>query len=591
MKIFLSPSNERGSTLVTVMVLGSATLLAAGSLLAWTTTNNRLSQRNNEYNRTVLIAEAATEKVIARVAYDYQQGGEAQNFANLNSYRATVPLSSEESLMANYRFTDAQGHVGKSYIEYLPPSEFRVLSAQYRGLHGYSTAYRVISNAKETTSPMGIVAGVRQEIEVSTIPLFQFAIFYNLELEINPGPVMTVTGPVHGNYNIYLQPQAALTFQGDVTSARNIINNKSTNDCSVRSGGSISFQGEHDSGTSTLNLPIGTNNAPANVRQVVEYPPAGELATSLMGQQRFYNKADMVIELTGTVAAPVVRVKTGLYDNFGTVVPPGQWVNTGYATGGKGFVDYDNTFYNKREGKTVRVVDIDVARLKAWSATNTIIRPKLGDKDVSLIYVDDRRTGMSSTEEPGVRVINGSELPSRGLTVATPDPVYVQGDYNIKDPTGTSSGADTSHTKPAALIGDAITVLSGSWNDANSSSGLSSRPASSTRVNAAFLAGIVQSTNCNYSGGVENFPRFLEDWNSDTFTYNGSMVVLYESKFANALWQGTGSSIGIYNPPTRIWAFDLNFRDPAKLPPGTPCVRVLIRGSFATIKPDVVTGP
>src|SRR3954469_5400784 len=112
MKTRFSSDSERGSTLVTVLLLCSATLLAAGSLLAWTTTNNRLSQRNNEYNRTVLMAEAATEKVIARIAYDYQQGGEAQNFANLDSYRATVPVYSqhtntmERTNVANYRFTD-----------------------------------------------------------------------------------------------------------------------------------------------------------------------------------------------------------------------------------------------------------------------------------------------------------------------------------------------------------------------------------------------------------------------------------------------------------------------------------------------------
>ena len=33
-----------------------------------------------------------------------------------------------------------------------------------------------------------------------------------------------------------------------------------------------------------------------------------------------------------------------------------------------------------------------------------------------------------------------------------------------------------------------------------------------------------------YSGGVENFPRFLEDWSGKTFTYYGSMLELYNSQ-------------------------------------------------------------
>ena len=51
----------------------------------------------------------------------------------------------------------------------------------------------------------------------------------------------------------------------------------------------VVFKGEHDGGTSTLNLPIGTNNQPNNVFEVLKMPPAGELSTSPMGTNRFYN--------------------------------------------------------------------------------------------------------------------------------------------------------------------------------------------------------------------------------------------------------------------------------------------------------------
>jgi len=36
----------------------------------------------------------------------------------------------------------------------------------------------------------------------SSIPVFQVAIFYNVDLEVEPGPNMTVTGRVHSNGNI-----------------------------------------------------------------------------------------------------------------------------------------------------------------------------------------------------------------------------------------------------------------------------------------------------------------------------------------------------------------------------------------------------
>src|SRR5204862_5891284 len=107
------------------------------------------------------------------------------------------------------------------------------------------------------------------------------------------------------------------------------------------------------------------------------------------------------------------------------------------------------------------------------------------------------------------------------------------GHYNA--PAAHLGTTNTSLTKPAALIGDSVTVLSTAWNDANSGLSIGNRVPANTTVNAAFLAGIVPSNGVRYSGGVENFPRFLEDWtpSSRVFTYNGSMVVMFNSRYSN----------------------------------------------------------
>ena len=39
-----------------------------------------------------------------------------------------------------------------------------------------------------------MAAAVQQNLQLAVIPVFQFAIFYAIDLEINPGPVMKVTG-------------------------------------------------------------------------------------------------------------------------------------------------------------------------------------------------------------------------------------------------------------------------------------------------------------------------------------------------------------------------------------------------------------
>jgi hypothetical protein len=65
------------------------------------------------------------------------------------------------------------------------------------------------------------------------IPLFQFGIFYNGDLELNSTSQMQVSGRVHSNANIYVQPtglsdttapQAITTFLSNVSAAGNIYN-------------------------------------------------------------------------------------------------------------------------------------------------------------------------------------------------------------------------------------------------------------------------------------------------------------------------------------------------------------------------------
>ena len=438
-------------------------------------------------------------------------------------------------------------------------------------MYGVASTYRIVSNARMLrTLNSTLEAGVRQDIQLASIPVFQFAIFYNMDLEINPGPDMKVTGRVHGNANINVQPVNTLTFMSDVTAAGSIIHNKHTNDPTSRTltNSKILYDGEHDSSADSLTMPIGTNNSPDAVHAIIELPPDGEAANSAMGRQRYFNKTDMII----VVSNNTVIAQSGRANGFATPIPYSEWST---------FMSTNVTFFNKREGKTVKTTQINVSKFKSWSATNLTLRPVLGNRDVRSIYVADMRTQTAGTES-GVRLVEGSVLPGLGLTVATPNPLYVLGNFNA---TGSAVGKnDTTDAKPSSLIGDSINILSTTWADANSGAGIGSRKAGDTTVNAALLGGIVPSDGANYSGGVENFPRFLEDWGGKALTYNGSMVVMFKSKIAMASWGGPD----VYSPPARNWAFDVNFLDATKLPPGTPEVRAIIRGEWANVRPGTV---
>jgi hypothetical protein len=566
------PKSSAGSSLLIVLILVGVSFVMVGSIYSYTKHTVRLNQRLNDYYLAVAAAEAATEKVLSQVNSDYKTYGASYVASRLSYYSTQTPTTTEAAGWSNFDFMDLSGQADRVEVQYTALSGFLPLGGQYGSLRGFKNRMRILANARPHSSLDGVVGSVYQDVEFTRIPIFQFAAFYNVILEIHPGADMTITGPVHCNTNIYLSPGATLTFNGDVTSSGTIY--AAWNPLSPKGpsfSGTIDFNGAHDSGVSTMNLPIGTNNSPAAVHQVLELPPGplpfgSENPVSSLGQQRYYNNADLIV----VVSNSTVSVTSGRWNAFATSL------NTNEVSL---FVSTNVSFYSKRESKTVQAIQIDVAGLRSWNATNTSIRPYVPQHDIDTIYVSDRRT-LSGANESGVRLVNGTNLPPLGLTLATDSPAYILGDYNV--PPAAKGTTNTTGTLPASVAADAITILSGAWKDANGKEKLDSRVASSTTVNAAFLTGIVATTSTADSGGLHNFPRFLESWTAKTFTYNGSMICMFNSRIATGPWKDTGSANDVYDMPVRQWAWDQNFKDSSKLPPATPSLMVLVRANWRT---------
>lgn len=568
---------KKGYVLLMVLILVAASLLSLTGIYMYSRANSNLGQRANDYYSALGAAEAATEKVMAQATLDFKNYGAGYLMQQLDAYRQTIPTASESGVWTNFHFMDLSGRDDRTDVQYIPSSTFVPLGGTYGQLRAWKDKVRILSNARTLASLNPVVGSVYQDIEFTKIPIFQYAIFYNVTLEFTPQPPMNVYGLVHCNTNIYTNPQGTLTFMNDVTCSGTIYNNAiSIGPLSIDLGGTVNYNGRHDSGVSVMNLPIGTNNTPAAVHQVVEFPPSSENYLSTLGQIRYYNLADLVV----LVSNSTVTVTSGRWNSFGSVLASNE---VAY------LLSTNTSFYNKRESKTVKAINLNVTNLVTWNLTNSIVRPSLPMHDVTTIYIADFRT-LASTDESGVRLINGTTLPPHGLTVATFSPLYIQGDYNC--PAAARGTTNTTGTVPASVAGDAITILSNNWKDTNSNKTISGRIATDTTVNAAVLAGIVATTSSADSGGVENYFRYLEDWTDITHTYNGSMVCMYYSQIANAPWglpANTGSLLGLlgggsdhYNPPDRNWALDQNFQYGDKLPPRTPAFVVLNRAYWRT---------
>lgn len=242
-------------------------------------------------------------------------------------------------------------------------------------------------------------------------------------------------------------------------------------------------------------------------------------------------------------------------------------------------------FYNNRERAWVRMLNVNVHDLLVWNRTQAAGSQLFNPEDatdggvVIFLGVESNEAGIPVTTPAwrhGVRVFGSSDLDfpagmadPTGLTLASDRGFYVEGNYNA----GT-----VQHPKmPAAILADTINVLSSGWsglaaarNDYQSRQQLASRPASDTIVNAAFVGGVDQTRPNDFSGGLENYPRFHETWNGRTLTYRGSFVSLGAPAYSDGRWCGNGNGCNIYDPPNRNWDYDVDFQDAANLPPLTP---------------------
>jgi hypothetical protein len=165
---------------------------------------------------------------------------------------------------------------------------------------------------------------------------------------------------------------------------------------------------------------------------------------------------------------------------------------------------------------------------------------------------------------------------SCGLTFASENPVYIQGDYNANS--GGNGWNDPSIA--TSVVGDAVTLLSDNWNDINSYSSpyaQTARQGNTSWYRTAIIGGVIPyfpqptGTGNDYGtdGGVHNFLRYIETW-SGTLNYEGSMINLYYGRQATGTFKCCNT---VYNPPTRGYNFDNNFLNPTLLPPRTPLFR------------------
>ena len=612
---------QSGGTLVVAMIAVLVVSSAVGVAYKSTSATGRLGDRSRDFVENKLAAEGALEYAYGiwkKRVQNYDRAistTEATNGMTAPAFAGFNYMSAANQGPLNIQATDTYGKPMTAASA--TPAPVIVSLPDYPGWRGRSFGYVASARMQQTNSSGGTLsAGVKRRFQYVEVPLFQAMFFYEHDLELYKPATMSVSGLVHSNSNLYLSTGSAsagaLTFQGHVSRVGNYY---SATGGSAGSADNTPPPGAAAWSGGTMYPPTYATSEAAQVHQVSRYEPLGQNAASVLdtadtnpnndsfreiieppvtgtgitdppeiAKRRMYNKAGVIVTINGSTASVTAQNGTSLTATQITTIQ-------------SAFTD-KNTFYDQREGINVDAANISVSTL------TPVLNAAAGFNGI--LYIQDVTPKVSGDmETKTIRLRNGGVLPDTGLTIASQNPVYVQGDYNTGttstptnvpanatgNPSNTDSPTVTGYTrKPASVMADAVMLLSNSWNDANASSSVSSRAASNTTYNMAILAGVMPgmytppvgdphsgAAQYGYSGGANNYPRFLESWSGRTCTYTGSMAELFQSNVFTGKWD-TGN---IYVPPIRRWNFDTNFTTTP--PPGSLDAVTVSRGNWSKL--------
>jgi len=469
-------------------------------------------------------------------------------------------------------------------------------------------------------APGGAKTKIDADVRLYQVPIFQFGVFYEGPLEITPGPDMFVYGPVHTNSDAFFRGAGTVTFQGPVTvsgtlwhwyRSSGVIRYYLTPDTSAflqptlttsmtainsaTQPAAIGGTRNIDDGCEKLSLPIGGSN-PRNLLM-----PRDSMDPDALRFQKFDWKISC---------------------NASGVCNPNRFVAGRDAQ--PSWIKGPRYFFDRREDRWVKVWDFDIATLAA--STN---------RDSIFYLADTITSGVDRGQSPSYflnafRLVNGSTLP-RNMSIASPNPIYILGNFNLPNASGPCKPADQATVDPsekycnAQIASDALTLLSPNWPNRSRyaagmngsleqpwdstadhrwttpsggswttepTTGVSGAYSGTITVNAAILTGN-KASNPNvlpphnysestfddgYEGGWHNTIRFLEDLSGATVNFKGSFVCMWEA--ASRGLDTTTATISIkggqYSPPTRVWGFDPRFRNLNNMPPGTPFLATAI---------------
>ncbi len=262
---------SRGSALLAVLVIIFILAALSGSILSYSTTETRLNEHNvltlHSRNMAENISLYAAEQLTTKL---YRLGSTPVGvFPWTGTGTSVVKMPPNSVLLSDYN-TSISGMEMRCAIEAASPYTLITDTTNPNaGLQVATATVPIISKATATHGVLGThTSYIQQDMQLVMTPLFQFGVFYNMDMELFPSQALTLSGPVHTNNSIFAHPDWGSTieilFRDRVSAADYLIADHSVKAQPRNSAGGITAATRDDGNVSFRHITTGTKTSLKN---------------------------------------------------------------------------------------------------------------------------------------------------------------------------------------------------------------------------------------------------------------------------------------------------------------------------------------
>lgn len=222
----LQRKSEQGSAMVIALLI--MILLMGFVALAVSRTNSEtIASGNDEAETKTYEAANASLEVLTR------------NFNKIFETKLTIAQTDIDRIQTQYPPSFPDFTFNQTVTQTQATKDVVMTGELFQGLNARRDEWQLDSLATDNTT--GVQVALRRKFLNNRIPIFQFGIFYDDDLEFHPGPRFDFGGRVHSNGNIFLMAGTGLYFSSKVSTAKDVFTDISKNGTSYSAWGENVF--------------------------------------------------------------------------------------------------------------------------------------------------------------------------------------------------------------------------------------------------------------------------------------------------------------------------------------------------------------